>query len=224
MNVSEKLLKLADKEYASFSAKLTPGVDREKFIGVRVPELRSIAKDLVKTNTYQSFLNELPHRYFDEFMLHGLIISQIKDYDTAKAEVDRFLPFVDNWAVCDTMNPKVFGKNRERLIKDIKILIKSKETYTCRFGIKMLMTYFLDDDFKSDYLKIVSDIKTEEYYVKMMVAWFFATALAKQWQSTIPYIEKRTLDGFTHNKTIQKAVESYRITQDRKKYLKTLKV
>ena len=224
MNIREKLFKLAEKEYASFSAKLIPNIDRERFIGIRVPVLRDFAKELVRSNDYNEFLNTLPHYYFDENMLHGLIISQIKDFDTAVAETNKFLPFVDNWAVCDIMNPKIFSKNKESLIKYISVWVKSKETYTCRFGVEMLMSYFLDSDFKSDYLKTVSSIKSDEYYVKMMIAWYFATALAKKWDETVPYIENKVLDSFTHNKAIQKSVESRRITLEQKNYLKTLKV
>ena len=212
MDIREKLFKLAENEYASFSAKLIPNIDKERFIGIRVPLLRDFAKELVRENDYNEFLSYLPHYYFDENMLHGLIISQIKDYDTAIAETNKFLPFVDNWAVCDIMNPKVFGKNKERLIKEICEWVKSKKTYTCRFGIEMLMSYFLDGDFKSGYLKTVARIKSDEYYVKMMIAWFFATALAKKWDETVPYIENKALDDFTHNKAIQKSVESRRIT------------
>ena len=224
MDIRGKLLELADEKYACFSAKLTPDVDRDKFIGVRVPVLRNFAKELQKRGEYGDFLKSLPHYYFDENMLHGLIISQIKDYDTAISETNKFLPFVDNWAVCDIMNPKVFGKNKDKLIESIKTWIKSEKTYTCRFGIGMLMSYFLDDGFKSEYIKMVSDVKSDEYYVKMMVAWFFATALAKKWEATIPYIENKILDDFTHNKAIQKSVESRRITEEQKNYLKTLKV
>ncbi len=224
MDIRGKLLELSDEKYACFSAKLTPDVDRDKFIGVRVPVLRNFAKELQKAGEYGDFLDSLPHYYFDENMLHGLIISGIKDYDTAMAQTEKFLPFVDNWAVCDIMNPKVFGKNKDKLIESIKTWIKSEKTYTCRFGIGMLMSYFLDDGFKSEYIKMVSDVKSGEYYVKMMVAWFFATALAKKWEATIPYIENKILDGFTHNKAIQKSVESRRITEEQKNYLKTLKV
>ena len=223
MNIREKLFEFSDKKYACFSAKLTPGVEKDRFIGVRVPVLRNFAKELQKAGGYGDFLNSLPHYYFDENMLHGLLISQMKDYDTAIAQTEKFLPFVDNWAVCDIMNPKVFGKNKDKLIGNIKTWIKSEKTYTCRFGIGMLMSYFLDDGFKGEYIKIVSDVKSDEYYVKMMVAWFFATALSKQWEAVIPYIENKVLDDFTHNKAIQKSIESRRITEEQKNYLKTLK-
>ena len=221
----EKLLfELRDEEYAKFQAKLTPTVDPELFIGVRVPEVRKLAKELKNDPDIEVFLRELPHRYYDENMLHGLLVSEIKDYDKAVAETDAFLPFVDNWAVCDIMSPKIFKKHKAELIGKIKEWTKSSETYTIRFGIEMLMSHFLDEDFKTEYLEIPAQIRSEEYYVNMMTAWFFATSLSKQWESTIPYIEKNKLDIWTHNKTIQKAIESYRITDEQKTYLRTLKV
>ncbi len=225
MKTFEKLLfEKQDKEYASFQAKLTPSVDKKLFIGVRVPEVRKLAKQLKNEPDAAKFLKELPHKYYDENMLHGLLVSEIKDYDTAIKETDRFLPYVDNWAVCDIMSPKVFKKHKPELIKKIKEWTKSKETYTIRFGVEMLMSHFLDDDFNPSYLEIPAKIKNDEYYVKMMVAWFFATALAKQWESTICYIENKKLEPWTHNKTIQKAIESYRITDEQKAYLRTLKL
>ena len=223
MTYTEKLFELRDAEYAAFQAKLTPGVTEETFIGVRVPEVRKLAKEIYKEGNYEDFLNDLPHKYYDENMLHGLILSEFKDYDACIEKVDQFLPYVDNWAICDIMSPKVFKKNKEKLLEKIKEWSKSKDTYTCRFGIEILMTHYLDDDFKPEYLKIPAAAKSEEYYVKMMVAWFFATALAKQWDATIPYITENKLADWTHNKTIQKARESYRITNEQKEYLKTLK-
>ena len=209
--------------YGDFQAKLTPGIPRELFIGVRVPEVRKLAKRLAKEPETVNFLSELPHKYYDENMLHGLLISEMKDYDKAITETDYFLPFVDNWAVCDIMSPKIFKKHKSDLIAKIREWVKSSETYTVRFGIEMLMCHFLDDDFLLEYLEIPAAIRSDEYYVNMMIAWFFATALAKQWNSTIPYIEKNRLDRWTHNKTIQKAIESYRITDKQKVYLRTLK-
>ena len=224
MKEIEKLLfEKRDVEYAAFQAKLTPTVDKKFFIGVRVPEVRKLAKQLKDEPVVAKFLKELPHKYYDENMLHGLLVSEIKDYDKAIEATDCFLPYVDNWAVCDIMSPKVFKKHKSELIKKIKEWAKSKETYTIRFGIEMLMSHFLDDDFKPAYLEIPAKVKNDEYYVKMMVAWFFATALAKQWESTICYIENKKLDTWTHNKTIQKAIESYRITDEQKAYLRTLK-
>ena len=223
-SITESLLELRDEEYAKFQAKLTPSVDPELFIGVRVPDVRKLAKLLKNDPNAEAFMQELPHKYYDENMLHGLLISDIKDYDKAVEETNRFLPYIDNWAVCDIMSPKVFKKHKDKLIVSIRKWAGSKETYTIRFGIEMLMSHYLDEDFNEEYLEIPAKIRSEEYYVNMMTAWFFATALAKQWESVIPYIEKKRLDKWTHNKTIQKAVESYRITDEQKEYLKTLKI
>lgn len=217
--LTDELWKLQDKEYAAFQRKLTPGVPAESFIGVRVPEVRKLAKKYAKTKEAEIFLSQLPHEYYDENMLHGLLISEIKDYDTCIKEVERFLPYVDNWAVCDTMSPKCFKKNKMLLMENIKKWSQSSETYVCRFGLKMLMTHFLDDDFKEEYLEIPAMVKSKEYYVNMMIAWFFATALAKQWDASIKIIEEKRLSTWTHNKTIQKARESYRITPEQKEYL-----
>ena len=225
METIEKLLfELRDEEYAQFQAKLTPSVDPELFVGVRVPEVRKLAKQLKNDPMVDAFLKELPHKYYDENMLHGLLISEIKDYDKTVEETDIFLPYVDNWAVCDIMSPKVFKNHKTELIEKIREWSESSETYTIRFGIEMLMSHYLDDYFRAEYLEIPAAIRSEEYYVNMMVAWFFATALAKQWDSTIPYIENNRLDKWTHNKTIQKAIESYRITDEQKAYLRTLKI
>ena len=224
MNTRNELFALQDKEYAAFQAKLTPTVPNEKFIGVRVPELRKLARKLYREGNYAEFLNQLPHEYYDENMLHGLIISEITDYNSCVQELERFLPYVDNWAVCDTMSPKVFMDNKEILLLEIYRWASSKDTYTSRFGMGMLMAHFLDDDFKPEYLEIPAAVKSDEYYVNMMVAWFFATALAKQWDAASPYIEKRTLSPWVHNKTIQKAIESYRITPKQKEILKKMKI
>lgn len=225
METIEKMLfEIRDAEYAAFQAKLTPSVDKELFIGVRVPEVRKLAKQLKNDPITEKFISELPHKYYDENMLHGLLVSEIRDYNKAVEEMERFLPFVDNWAVCDIMSPKVFRKHKAELINSIRKWVSSDETYTVRFGIEMLMSHFLDEDFKAEYLEIPAIIRSEEYYVNMMIAWFFATALAKQWESTVPYIENNRLDKWTHNKTIQKAVESYRITDEQKIYLKTLRI
>ncbi|MCF0142647.1 MAG: DNA alkylation repair protein [Parasporobacterium sp.] len=223
MDIREELFALQDISYGDFQAKLTPGISRELFIGVRVPEVRKLAKKLAKEPETAEFLGNLPHKYYDENMLHGLLISEIKDYDECVAAVDSFLPYVDNWAVCDIMSPKVFKRNKTALLGKIKEWSASEKTYTCRFGIEMLMTYFLDDDFKPEYLDIPGSVHSEEYYVRMMIAWFFATALAKQWDAAVKYIEGCRLDVWVHNKTIQKARESYRITPEQKTYLKALK-
>lgn len=223
MDIKERLFKLQDKKYGEFQVKLIPTVDPKSIIGVRTPELRKLAKEIIKENDYETFLKDLPHKYFEENQLHAFIISEIKDYDKCIEEVNKFLPYVDNWATCDQMSPKVFKKNHDKLLSHIKLWINSKETYTIRFGIGMLMEHFLNEDFKEEYLSLVSNIKSEEYYVNMMRAWFFATALAKQYNKTIRWIENNKLDTWTHNKSIQKAVESYRITPKQKEYLKSLK-
>ena len=221
--IREELFKLQDKKYRFFQAKLIPNIDINSLIGVRSPELRNLAKRMVKGNNYSSFLNDLPHKYFDENQLHAFIISEIKNYDECINYINKFLPFVDNWATCDQMSPKVFKKHKDDLIKYIKKWIKSKKTYTIRFGIGMLMQYYLDNEFKIEYLDLVCNIKSEEYYVNMMKAWFFATSLAKKYDETIKIIENNILDKWTHNKTIQKSIESYRITTKEKEYLKGLK-
>ena len=223
MNIKDELFSLQDISYGDFQSKLIPGISRKSIIGVRVPEVRKLAKRLVKEKEVSKFLKELPHKYYDENMLHGLILSEMKDYDICITEIDKFLPFVDNWAVCDIMSPKIFKKNKTKLLKKIKEWSLSEKTYTCRFGIEMLMSYFLDDDFKPEYLEIPACVCSKEYYVQMMVAWFFATALAKQWNDSIKYIEDYRLDTITHNMAIQKARESKRITPEQKEYLKLLK-
>lgn len=220
--IEELLFEHRDAEYAVFQAKLTPSVDSELFIGVRVPEVRQLAKQLKADPISEEFIHSLPHKHYDENMLHGLLVSEIKDFEKAVEETDRFLPYVDNWAVCDIMSPKVFKKHKSELLEKIREWTDSKETYTIRFGIEMLMSHYLDEDFKPEYLEIPAKVHSDEYYVNMMTAWFFATALAKQWDSTIPYLEQRRLDEWVHKKTIQKARESYRITEEQKIYLKSL--
>ena len=222
--LQQHLFGMRDAAYAAFIAKLTPGFPPSHFIGVRVPLLRTIARSFAKEEAAsQSFLSHLPHSYYEEDMLHGMLISLVKDYDRCLDLIDRFLPYVDNWAVCDTLSPKVFAKHKAQLLENILRWSSSSHTYTCRFGLRMLMTHFLDDSFSADFLEIPATIRSEEYYVKMMVAWFFATALAKQWEATLPYLENRQLDPWTHRKTIQKAIESYRIPPERKDYLRTLR-
>lgn len=222
-NIRDKLFKLQDKKYRNFQNKLIPNINPDTIIGVRTPELRNFAKELIKDNNYLSFLEDLPHNYFDENQLHAFIISEIKSYDKCILYINKFLPYVDNWATCDQMAPKIFKRYNDGLLEQIKKWINSKKTYTIRFGIGMLMQHYLDDNFKPEYLKLVCDIKSEEYYVNMMIAWYFATALAKQYKSTILFIEKQKLDTWTHNKAIQKAIESYRITEEQKEYLRSLK-
>lgn len=223
MKIQKELFALQDKEYMKFSSKLTPNVPEDTIIGVRIPEIRKLAKKLVKNNEYEDFLKELPHKYYDENLLHGAIISENKDFENCIKLLDNFLPFIDNWAVCDTISPKIFKKHKKELIEKIKEWSQSDKTYTCRFGVEMLMTHFLDEDFKKEYLEMVANIHSEEYYVKMVVAWFFATALAKQWDYAVIYLENNRLDVWVHNKTIQKARESLRILLEKKEYLKKLK-
>ena len=213
-----------DSKYRDFQGKLIPTVNTNTIIGVRTPEIRKYAKELAKQENIKEFLEALPHQYFEENQLHAFIISEIKDYECCIEEVSRFLPYIDNWATCDQMSPKVFRKHRKELLGSIDDWIKSKDTYKVRFGIRMLMEHFLDEDFDLAYPKIVANIRSEEYYVNMMVAWYFATALAKQYEAVLPFIENYKLDYWTHNKAIQKAVESYRITAEQKEYLKNLKL
>lgn len=222
--IQKRLFELQDTEYKVFSSKLMPTVDPETVIGVRTPALRKLAKELSKHPEIKDFLNILPHKYYEENNLHGFIIETIKDYDEVITELDKFLPYVDNWATCDLMSPKIFKKHTEELLEKIKIWIASEDTYTIRFGIGMLMSFYLDENFKKKYLTLVSKVKSEEYYVNMMIAWYFATALAKQYDATLPFIEKQKLSKWTHNKAIQKAIESNRIPKDIKEYLKTLKI
>lgn len=222
--IRKRLFKLQDKKYRDFQCRLIPTLESTTIIGVRTPELRRYAKELVKQKDMQNFLHFLPHQYFEENQLHAFIISEIKDNKQCLEELNRFLPFVDNWATCDQLSPKVFKKNRSELIDQIKQWVCSDKTYMVRFGIGMLLEHFLDDDFDSIYLEMVSKISSTEYYIRMMIAWYFATALAKQYTKALPYIEEQRLDIWTHNKTIQKAVESRRITLEQKEYLKCLKI
>ena len=222
--IREELFRLQDKKYRNFQVKLIPGMDVDDMIGVRTPDLRKYAKSLAKTEGISEFLNDLPHKYFDENQLQAFIISEIKDFDDCITEVNRFLPYIDNWATCDQMSPKVFKKHKTELLNYIKEWIASDKTYTVRFAIGMLMQHFLDEDFDIAYPKMVAEVRSQEYYVNMMIAWYFATALAKQYEMIIPFITDRCLDRWTHNKAIQKSVESYRITTEQKTYLRSLKL
>lgn len=228
--ILEELMSNRDEEYALFQAKLIPGKKQEKVIGVRVPIVRKIAKKYWNTDEGEKFIKKLPHDYYDEDMLHAAMISEEKDYDKCMDEVKAFLPYVDNWAVCDTLLPKAFKikkssgrSNKEKLLEEAFKMMESKETYTCRYGIGIIMRYFLDEDYNFKYLEVVSKIKSDEYYINMMIAWCMATALAKQWDDTISIIESNKMDTWVHNKAIQKALESYRITPQQKDYLRTLK-
>lgn len=223
--IQERLFELRDMDYAKFQSALTPNVSADLFIGVRVPDCRKLAKELTKNepDKVSEFTSLLPHKYYDENMLHGLLVSEIKNYDRCIEAINEFLPYVDNWAVCDTMSPKCFIKHRTELLPVVSDWMKSSYEYAIRFGIRMIMCYYLDEEFKAEYLETVAAVKSDKYYVNMMLAWFFATALAKQWDSTVPYIENNKLDSWVHNKTIQKARESYRITDEQKRYLLQLK-
>ena len=223
MDLYKKLHSLQDLKYRDMQIKIIPTLSPESIIGVRTPELRTMAKDILKAGNYKGFLEELPHKYFEENQLQAFIISGIKDLKECMEELEKFLPYVDNWATCDQMSPKIFKKHREVLLTHIKEWIKSERMYTVRFGVGMLMDHFLDEDFDPKYPEMVAGIRSKEYYVNMMIAWYFATALAKQYESILPFIEGKRLDDWTHNKAIQKSVESSRIGDEQKKYLKTLK-
>ena len=223
-DIRDELFKMQDIKYRDFNSKLIPTVDKRLFIGVRTPELRKYAKQLGKSIEVIEFLQALPHKYFDENQLHAFIISEIKDFKNCIAEINRFLPYMDNWATCDQLSPKLIKKYHNELFEYIKDWLKSDKVYTLRFGIGMLMEHFLDEDFDIIYPETVSKIRSDEYYVNMMIAWYFATALAKRYESILPFIENRSLDTWTHNKAIQKALESYRISTEQKTYLRELKI
>lgn len=231
----KQLKELSDKKYAMFQAKLLPTIDKSTIIGVRTNDLRSIAKQMIKENNYKEFLDEAPHKLFDENQLHIFILSEIKNYDECIKEVNKFLPYIDNWATCDQLSPKIFNKNKTLLLKEIKKWIKSKHSYTVRFGICCLMSYYLDSDFCDEYIDMVAKIKyknvkyddnisieddADKYYVEMMRAWYFATALAKQYKNAIKVIKNNLLNKWTHNKTIRKALESYRVSDIHKNELR----
>lgn len=221
--ITEKLLDLQDISYKQFHSKLMPTINPDVIIGVRTPALRKLAKQLAGTSEAMMFLQELPHHYYEENNLHAFLIESIKEFDECITELHRFLPFVDNWATCDMLAPKALKKDLPKLYEWIKVWLASGDVYTIRYGVNMLMKYYLDEEFLPEYPELVAAISSEEYYVKMVVAWYFATALAKQYDAVLPYIENGVLDHWTHNKTIQKAVESYRITSEQKAYLKTFR-
>ena len=222
--IEARLFELADPEYKAFHQKLMPGYAEDRIIGVRTPLLRKLANELSKRKNINEFIDSLPHRYYEENNLHAFIISKNKNLESSILEVQAFLPYIDNWATCDCWAPKSFEKNTDKLLPYIKSWLASPHTYTVRYALGTLMRFYLDKDFKPEYLEIATKIRSEEYYINMMLAWYFATALAKQYNSTIPYLTDHKLSEWVHNKTIQKAIESYRISDETKQYLKTLRI
>ncbi|WP_294497458.1 DNA alkylation repair protein [uncultured Gemmiger sp.] len=221
--IRQRLFALQDTAYQAFHAKLMPTVDPSVIIGVRIPLLRKLAKELASTPEAAAFMAELPHRYYEENTLHGLLICRMNDYAMTVQALDRFLPFVDNWATCDCISPQAFRRHPDELPGQLHHWLTAAHPYTVRFGIGMLMQFYLDADFQPIYLDWVAEVHSEEYYVNMMIAWYFATALAKQPQITLPVLQQNRLSTWVHNKTIQKAVESYRIPPEQKAYLRTLR-
>ena len=224
--ITQKLIALADAPYRDFTAALIPTVDKARIIGVRTPAMRSLAKELLKNESEKTmaFLEELPHYYYEENNLHAFIIAELKDFEQVMKYTERFLPYIDNWATCDTFAPKIFLKYPEEVLSYVLKWLKSNETYTVRYAIGVLLSNYLDKHFKTTHLDWVAAIRSEEYYINMMIAWYFATALAKQYKATIPYIEAKTLTPFVQNKTIQKARESLRISAETKEYLLQFKL
>ena len=221
--ILQRLFALQDLKYGDFQAKLMPTVDKSKIIGVRTPALRRLAKEFAKREDVGAFLDALPHGYYDENNLHGFILCECKEFDRVIARLDEFLPYIDNWATCDLLSPKVFKRQKAELLPHIRRWLASSKVYTVRFGIEMLMSHYLDEDFAPEHLEWVAAIRSKEYYVNMMIAWYFATALAKQYDTALPILLEHRLAPWTHNKTIQKAIESYRITDEQKAYLRMLK-
>ena len=222
--IREHLQNLSDKTYRDFVIKLTPALDKNKVLGVRAPELRKLAKQLTKSGEYRNFLKDIPHQFHEENNLHAYIIGEIKDFNSGIAELRCFLPFVDNWATCDSLRPTIKKASKSQFLSYVYECLKSEETYTVRFGIEMLMVHFLSGDFKPEYASRVSAIKSDEYYVNMMIAWYFATALAKNTSEILPYFERKVLSPSVHNKAIQKSVESFRISTELKDHLRTLRI
>lgn len=221
--LQKQLFAMQDLKYKEFHSKLLPGIEQESVIGIRTPMLRKFAKEYRKSEAAKAFLQELPHRYYEENNLHMMMITEEKDYQMRLKQVKEFLPYINNWATCDLPLPKCFAKHKQELLSEIKQWLTSNETYIVRYGIGVLMRLYLDEDFKLEYLEWVSAVRSEEYYVNMMIAWYFATALAKQWDDAIIYLEKKKLSEWVHRKTIQKAIESYRITSEQKQYLRSLR-
>ena len=223
MTLFDRLTEAKDDTYREFQAKLIPNIPKETILGVRTPELRKIAKEVFESEERDAFLSDLPHKYYEENLIHFFILAMIKDFDACVRTVETFLPYVDCWPVSDQATPKSFRKNHQKLLPYIKKWIASEHVYTARFGLRMLMNEFLDADFKAEYLELAASKTGEDYYLKMMIAWYFATALAKRYDETVPYFENRRLDEWVHKKAIQKAAESFRVTEGHKKYLKSLR-
>ena len=223
MTLLDRLTEAKDDMYREFQAKLIPNIPKETILGVRTPELRKIAKEVFESEERDAFLSDLPHKYYEENLIHFFILAMIKDFDACVRTVETFLPYVDCWPVSDQATPKSFRKNHQKLLPYIKKWIASEHVYTARFGLRMLMNEFLDADFKAEYLEFAASKTGEDYYLKMMIAWYFATALAKRYDETVPYFENRRLDEWVHKKAIQKAAESFRVTEEHKKYLKSLR-
>ena len=222
--IQQRLFALQDAGYRDFHAALMPTVDKALVIGVRMPALRALAKELKGTALAADFMAALPHKYYEENNLHAALIGHVRDFEPCLTALERFLPYVDNWATCDMMNPKALAKDKAALLERIQLWLQSSHTYTVRFGMEMLMNHFLEEDFREEYPALVASVRSEEYYVRMMQAWYFATALAKQYEAAVTYLEQRRLGAWVHNKTIQKARESFRVSQEQKEYLKSLKV
>ena len=222
--IQQRLFALQNAGYRDFHAALMPTVDKALVIGVRMPALRALAKELKGTEPAADFMAQLPHKYYEENNLHAALIGHIRDFQPCITALERFLPYVDNWATCDMMNPKALAKDKAALLERIQLWLQSSHTYTVRFGMEMLMNHFLEEDFREEYPALVASVRSEEYYVRMMQAWYFATALAKQYEAAVTYLEQRRLGAWVHNKTIQKARESFRVSQEQKEYLKSLKV
>ena len=218
------LFEAQDVSYRDFQSRLIPTLDKERIIGVRTPQVRATAKLFEKDSEIDDFLSDLPHHYFEENNVHVSVIGRIKDYERCLCELERFLPYIDNWLTCDMESPKVFAKHTGEFLGPIRRWLASGQTYTVRFAIRMLMSFYLGENFSTEYPDMVSAVRSEEYYVNMMIAWYFATALAKQYDAALPYIEQKKLVPWTHNKAIQKARESFRITAEQKEYLKTLRI
>lgn len=224
--ITEGLFALQDEQYRAFHARLIPTIPMEQIIGVRTPDLRSYAKQVAKLPEAKQFLQQLPHNYYEENNLHGALLSLLypKDIDALLGELERFLPYVDNWATCDMLSPHIFKKHLSKVYERVQVWLGSEHAYTVRFAIVTLLGYYLDDAFEPEMLRLVADVRSEEFYVKMAVAWYFSIALVKQYDATIPYIQEQVLEPWTHNKAIQKAIESRRISPERKEYLRSLKV